>query len=128
MGDKPPSRKLKVVLAIGDSLMRRRMREILEGDERFAVIGEAADGNGAVATALKTRPEVVVLDEELSELDGPEVARRILRDRPQTQLFYLGRGPDEGEAPLPWSYFRMTKDVLPDDAVEFMRRHMQAAA
>ena len=124
----PRSGRTTVLLAIGDSLMRCRLRELLEDDPGFRVVGEAGDGNEAVSLSKRLKPSVVVLDEELAELDGPEAARRILKDDPRAQLFYLGRGPDEGESSRPWSTFRLAKDVLPDDAVAFLRQQVRAAA
>ena len=121
------SAKVTVVLAIGDSLMRCRLRELMDEDPRFDVIGESLDGNEAVALTKRLKPAMVVLDEELSELDGPEAARRILKDGPRTQLFYLGRGPDEGESSQPWAPFRLMKDLLPDDAMELMKRQLKTA-
>jgi chemotaxis response regulator CheB len=117
--------KVTVVLAIGDSLLRCRLRDLMDQDPRFDVIGESVDGNEAVALTKRLKPAMVVLDEELAELDGPEAARRILKDVPRTQLFYLGRGPDEGEPSQPWAPFKLMKDLLPDDAVELMKRQLK---
>ena len=108
--------------------MRCRLRDIMEQDSRFDVVGEAADGNEAVELARRLKPSVVVLDEELAELDGPEAARRILKEEPHIRLFYLGRGPDEGEPTWPWAPFLLAKDLLPDDAFELMKRQLKSPA
>lgn len=55
---------------------RATARALLEA-EGFAVVGEAADGAEALAKAAELRPDVVLLDVQLPDLDGFEVARRL---------------------------------------------------
>lgn len=63
------------VLIVDDHAGFRRMaRRMLEG-EGFDVVGEAADGAGAVAAVALLRPDVVLLDVQLPDVDGFAVAR-----------------------------------------------------
>lgn len=55
---------------------RRAAREVLES-EGFSVVGEAPDGASAIAVVRELRPEVVLLDIQLPDIDGFEVARRL---------------------------------------------------
>jgi len=65
------------VLIVDDHAgFRRRARALLEADG-FAVVGEAATGEEAVALCLDLHPQLVVLDVQLPDLDGFEVARRL---------------------------------------------------
>lgn len=54
-------------------------RELLES-EGFDVVGEANDAESALATAARLRPEVVLLDIQLPDVDGFEVAARLVED------------------------------------------------
>jgi len=68
------------VLIVDDNAsFRRRARELLEADG-FNVVGEAANGKSALALAKQLGPEVVLLDVQLPDIDGFEVARRLTAD------------------------------------------------
>jgi DNA-binding NarL/FixJ family response regulator len=65
------------VLIVDDHTgFRTRARELLEA-EGFEVVGEAADGDSAIAAARELVPDVVLLDVQLPDLDGLEVAKRL---------------------------------------------------
>jgi DNA-binding NarL/FixJ family response regulator len=55
---------------------RTTARALLESDG-FEIVGEAHDGEGAIAAALQLRPDVVLLDVRLPDTDGFAVARRL---------------------------------------------------
>ena len=68
------------VLVVDDhSGFRSRARALLEA-EGYAVVGEAADGASAVAEAERLHPDVVLLDVQLPDADGFDVAARITGD------------------------------------------------
>jgi DNA-binding NarL/FixJ family response regulator len=70
----------RTVLVVDDHAgFRARARLLLEADG-YEVIGEAADGAGAIAEAERLRPDVVLLDVQLPDLDGFDVAARITED------------------------------------------------
>ena len=76
------------VLIVDDHApFRARARTMLE-DDGFCVVGEAADGEEAVAAALRLRPEIVLLDIQLPDLDGFAVAER-LADEPDPPAVVL---------------------------------------
>jgi DNA-binding NarL/FixJ family response regulator len=67
----------KTVLVVDDHAgFRSRARMLLEADG-YEVIGEAADGTAAVAESKRLAPDIVLLDVQLPDLDGFEVAERI---------------------------------------------------
>ena len=67
----------KTVLVVDDHAgFRSRVRLLLEA-EGYEVVGEAADGAEAIAEAARLRPEIVLLDVQLPDLDGFDVAARL---------------------------------------------------
>src|SRR3954471_22351142 len=71
------SASVRVVIADGQALVRAGFRVLLEGGNRIAVAGEAADGDEAVALAHRIRPDVVLLDANLPGLDSLEATRQL---------------------------------------------------
>lgn len=72
---------IRVLLADDQALVRGGFRSILEGQPDIEVVGEAADGQEAVELTLATRPDVVVMDIRMPQLDGIEAAERLAKDR-----------------------------------------------
>jgi two-component system, chemotaxis family, protein-glutamate methylesterase/glutaminase len=68
----------KTVLVVDDSgFMRTLVKQILGVDDNFVVIGEAGDGVSAVAMAMTSKPDIIVLDIEMPKMDGLEVMKRL---------------------------------------------------
>ncbi|MFJ4686619.1 response regulator [Streptomyces sp. NPDC088789] len=71
---------IKVLLADDQRLVRAGFRSILEDEEDFDVVGEAGDGDEAVARCRELAPDVVLMDIRMPGTDGLEAARRIAGD------------------------------------------------
>jgi DNA-binding NarL/FixJ family response regulator len=69
---------IRVLLADDQRLVRSGFRMILRAQADFDVVGEAGDGEEAVALAAELRPDVVLMDVRMPKLDGIEATRRIL--------------------------------------------------
>jgi response regulator NasT len=70
----------RVLIAEDEALIRLDLKEMLE-EEGYDVVGEADDGERAVALANQLRPDLVILDVKMPRLDGIAAAERIAGDR-----------------------------------------------
>ena len=90
----PPGRRTRILLAEDQGLTRAGLRSLLEQCADLEVVGEAADGEAAVAVCLETRPDVVVMDIAMPKLNGIEATRRILKELPATKVVALSMHAD----------------------------------
>ena len=88
-------RKIRVLLADDHQLMRSGIRLMLELEADLSVVGEAGDGREAVALAKSLRPDVVVMDIGMANLNGIEAAQQMTGDRPEIAVVMLSMHSDE---------------------------------
>jgi DNA-binding NarL/FixJ family response regulator len=80
---------IRVVIADDQALVRGGFRVLVESDPDCTVVGEAANGAEAIALAREHRPDVVLMDIRMPEVDGLEAARVILEDDRLTETRVL---------------------------------------
>jgi DNA-binding NarL/FixJ family response regulator len=81
---------MTTVLIVDDqALVRVGLRKILEAEPETTVVGEAGDGEDAVAAVRRLRPDVVLMDIRMPVLDGIEATRRIVSNRPDARVLIL---------------------------------------
>jgi DNA-binding NarL/FixJ family response regulator len=86
---------IRVVVADDQALFRRGLSVVLSASEDIEVVGEAADGEEAVAKAQELTPDVVLMDVRMPRLSGIEAARHIRRMLPATEILMLTVSDEE---------------------------------
>jgi len=79
----------RLLLCDDHAMFRQGVRSILETEEDFRIIGEASTGREAVRYALETRPDVILMDIQMPELDGVAATKAILAENPDARVIIL---------------------------------------
>ena len=116
--------KIKVLIVDDHAMVRQGLQTFLTLSEGIEVVGEAANGLEAVEQVRQHRPDVVLMDLVMPELDGIEATRRIRALSPETQVLAL-TSFIEDEKVFPaieaGALGYLLKDVSPDDLVQAIR-------
>jgi len=81
--------KIRVVIADDHPVVRIGVRNMLTGDDRVEVVGEATDGDEAIARVIETRPDILLLDLEMPRMPGFEAMRTIVSGTPNVKILLL---------------------------------------
>jgi DNA-binding NarL/FixJ family response regulator len=79
----------RVLIADDDDLMRAGLVELLSGEPEIEIVGEAATGRQAVERARRLRPDVVLMDVRMPDLDGIEATGELTRAAPDSKVLIL---------------------------------------
>lgn len=88
-------RKIRVLIADDHTILREGIRSLLEREPDIEVVGEAADGAEAVAKVDQLRPDAVLLDVGMPNMNGIEATRRIKAKHPDICVLILSMHDDE---------------------------------
>ncbi|MBY6274734.1 response regulator [Symbiobacterium thermophilum] len=80
---------IRVLIVDDHELLREGLKSLLSREEDMEVVGEAAGGREAVALCRSLRPDVVVLDARLPDVDGVEVCRQLQEEMPEVAVLML---------------------------------------
>jgi DNA-binding NarL/FixJ family response regulator len=86
---------IRVLLVDDDALMRAGLASILSSDAAVDVVGEAADGRDAVERVDTLRPDVVLMDVRMPEVDGITATRDVVAASPDTRVVILTTFEDD---------------------------------
>lgn len=81
--------KIRILLVDDHAVLRAGIRALLDMHPDLEVVGEAADGQQAVARVRELHPDVVLMDVGMPGLDGMAATRQIKSDCPQTRVLFL---------------------------------------
>src|SRR3954454_18769615 len=86
---------VRVLIVDDDDLMRAGLRGVLAQDEGIEVVGEAPDGRDAAYRARLARPDVILMDVRMPDLDGISATRAVLRQSPDVRVVILTTFEDD---------------------------------
>jgi DNA-binding NarL/FixJ family response regulator len=86
---------LKILLADCHDVLRRGLRSLFTSHSGWSICGETRSGIDAVKLASEVKPDVVILDLELTELNGIEATRQIKRHQPTVEVLFYTVHDDE---------------------------------
>lgn len=84
-----------VLIADDQTLFREGIKDLLEDEKGITVVGEASNGPEAVAMAKKIKPDVILMDIKLPQMDGVSATRIIRKECPSTNVLILSSYEDE---------------------------------
>jgi DNA-binding NarL/FixJ family response regulator len=117
--------KTTILLVDDHALFRVGMRNILEKEPGFEIVGEADDTRSAFDLSVQLSPDIILMDLSLPAPGGIETTQRIKRELPSAGIIVLAVNEDEDalfDAIKAGAAAFILKDVAPDDLVAIIRR------
>ena len=125
------SRKIGILLVDDHAVVRQGLRMFIEMQTDMVVLGEGTNGIEAVKQAALLKPDVILLDLLMPEMDGIEATRKILENNPDSRVLILTSfGEDEKVFPAirAGAQGYLLKDIQPRDLVQAIRETYQGKA
>ncbi len=86
---------LRILIADDHEIVRKGVRDLIEGHPGWMVCAEAADGQSALEAALRESPDIAILDVSLPLLNGIAVTRWLKKERPATRVLLFTMHDDD---------------------------------
>lgn len=120
--------KIRLLIVDDHAVVRNGLRGFLELTEEFEVVAEGENGLEAVSLAQEHRPDVILMDLIMPEMDGIEATRRIMLANPDTKILILSSFGDDNNV-LPaiqaGALGYVLKDISPDELAEAIKQTAQ---
>jgi len=117
-------KRIRILLADDHAVVRQGFRMILAAHPDMEIVGEAGNGREAVELAERLKPEVVVMDVSMPELNGIEATRRLAASMPHSRVLALSMHKDSvyvREILRAGARGYLLKDSVADDLVSAVR-------
>src|SRR5271157_204526 len=117
-------KRIRILLADDHAVVRQGFKMILDAQPDMEIVGEAANGRQAVDLAEQLRPDVVVMDVAMPELNGIEATRRLASSLPHARVVALSMHKDSvyvREILRAGARGYLLKDSVADDLVAAVR-------
>jgi len=88
-------RMLRILIADDHEIVRKGVRDVIEGHPGWSVCAEASDGQTAFDLAIETKPDIAILDVSLPILNGVGLARRLHKDMPSVKVLLFTMHDDD---------------------------------
>ena len=76
----------RIIIVDDHDAIRRGVRQLLENEPYFEVVGEAADGRTALALAREVKPDIAILDYSIPEMNGLDLSHALKRELPRIEI------------------------------------------
>jgi DNA-binding NarL/FixJ family response regulator len=119
--------KTTLVIADDHKLFRLGLRQLLERETSITVAGEAATGLEVIEVARNTKPDIILMDISMPEINGIEAARRIIDEQDKTKIIILSMHSDRRyilESLRIGARGYLLKDSAPEELVQAIRKVM----
>jgi len=83
------SNKINIIIADDHPIVRKGLRQVIESDVRLVVLAEANDGKTAISLIEELKPEIAVIDVDMPDMDGFQLARELQKRRLQVKIVFL---------------------------------------
>ena len=114
--------KIRIMIADDNEVVREGLESLLVSHEDINIVAKAVDGLDAVNKAKQFEPDVILMDAQMPNLDGPGATRRIKEVLPETKILFLTvYGDYVGDALAAGASWYLTKDCRRQDLLEAIR-------
>ncbi|MGE5138664.1 MAG: response regulator [Rudaea sp.] len=123
--DATPKPVIRTMLVDDHPLFRAGLRRVLEFEGDIQIVGEAEDGKQALAAAREFKPQVILMDVNLPEMNGLQVTRELTAEREDLAVIILTAYHDDEQmlhAVRAGAYGYFPKEVSPTELVEAIRQ------